>query len=105
LEAHRRVYAICNSKLGPYNDMTLLSLGNIAKTFMASGDAANALQAQARTDDAIEKSLALNLALGSERQKLVYFDNFLERTSRTIWLQTGLASAVPSAPVAPALAV
>ena len=40
LDSHRRAHAIFESKLGPYNDVTLLSLGNIAKTYMASGDAA-----------------------------------------------------------------
>ena len=40
LDSHRQAHAIFESKLGPYNDVTLLSQGNIAKTYMASGDAA-----------------------------------------------------------------
>jgi CHAT domain-containing protein len=55
------------------------------------GDVNNAIKFQALTDEALEKNLALNLATGSERQKLAFYDTVAERTDRTVSLQVRLA--------------
>jgi CHAT domain-containing protein/tetratricopeptide (TPR) repeat protein len=85
LETHFRALSIWENS-GPYNRGTLMALGNIARNYAASGDAANALAFQQRVDAVIETQLALNLAIGSERQKLAYVDSVAERTHRTISL-------------------
>ena len=91
LRLHTRVHATLLQELGPYHNLTLLSLGNIARTYASMGDVGNSLKFQTLTDEAIEQNLALNLAAGSERQKLAYVDSLAERTDRTISLQAGLA--------------
>lgn len=77
--------------LGPYHWNTLVSLGNIARTYSAMGDIPDAIKFQSLTDEAIERNLALNLAIGSERQKLAYFDTLADRTDRTVSLHAQLA--------------
>jgi CHAT domain-containing protein/Tfp pilus assembly protein PilF len=62
----------------------ILSLGNIARTYAARGDFSNALKFQSRVEAAIEVDMALNLAIGSERQKIAYLNRMAERTDRTI---------------------
>ena len=71
---------------GPYQDATLVAVGNIARTYAAVGDIANAIAYQRRADAIIEKQLTLNLALGSERQKLLILNGTAARTDRTISL-------------------
>jgi CHAT domain-containing protein/Tfp pilus assembly protein PilF len=97
LELHQRVYSIFEKSLGPYHGSTLVSIGNIARTYASMGDVANAVKFLALTDEVIEKNLALNLAIGSERQKLAFFDSLSERTERTISLHVRLAPGDPTA--------
>ncbi|HKB10467.1 MAG TPA: CHAT domain-containing tetratricopeptide repeat protein, partial [Vicinamibacterales bacterium] len=86
LELHLRALSIWDHANGPYQDATLVSAGNIARTYAAAGDIANALIYQRRTDAILEKQLALNLAIGSERQKLLVVNGAAPRTDRTISL-------------------
>ena len=73
LETHFRALRIWEKQRGgPYQRGTLLSVGNIARTYAARGDIANALAFQRRADAIVETQLALNLAVGSERQKLAF---------------------------------
>jgi CHAT domain-containing protein len=105
LELHQRVFSILQAALGPYHGLTLISIGNIAKTYAGLGDIANAVKFQILADEAIEKNLGLNLAIGSERQKLAYFDSLTERTDRTISLHADLAPNDPAARDLAALAI
>jgi CHAT domain-containing protein/lipopolysaccharide biosynthesis regulator YciM len=91
LEAHLRVLRISEATRGPYHPLTLLSLGNIAKTYAAQGNMAEAIKFQSRVDAVIERNIELNLAIGSERQKLSYLRGSSERTDRTISLSSDLA--------------
>jgi CHAT domain-containing protein len=91
LELHLRVRAMFEKSLGPYHGNTVVSLGNIVRTYASMGDAENTVKFQAIADEALEKNMALNLAVGSERQKLAYFDNFIDRTERSISYQVQLA--------------
>jgi CHAT domain-containing protein len=86
LETHFNALRIGEQSLGPYHQNTLLSVGNIARTSAASGDLSTALTFQSRADAIIERQLALNLAVGSERQKLAFVRSMSERTERTISL-------------------
>ncbi len=97
VELHTRCYAIWEKALGPYHANTLLSLGNLARTYAGMGDIPNAVKFQALTDTAIEKNLTMNLAIGSERQKLAYFESLSDRTDRTISLHVKLAPDNPAA--------
>src|SRR5262249_25067758 len=79
----------------PYNRLTFTVLGNIARTYAAMGDVANAAAFQARVDRVLETETALNLAIGSERQKLLLLNGDSERTDRTISLDLNLAHGDP----------
>lgn len=103
LEAHHRVLRIWETNWGPYHPYTLLSLGNIAKTYAAQGSIAEAIKFQARVDAVIERNIEMNLAVGSERQKLYYLNSIAERTDRTISLNANLAPNDPSASALAAL--
>jgi CHAT domain-containing protein len=78
-----------------------VALGNIANLYIARRDITNAIPFQRRVDERLEGALALNLAIGSERQKLAHFQSFAERTDRTISLHLRFA---PHDPTAAALA-
>lgn len=97
LEAHHRVLRISEATSGPYNPLTLQSLGNIAKTYAAQGNIAQAIRFQSRVDAVIERNIAMNLAVGSERMKLSYLRSVSERTDRTISLNVSLAPSDPNA--------
>ena len=87
LETHFRALRIWEKQRGgPYQTGTLLSVGNIAQTYLAAGDLPDAISFQRRADAIVEGQLALNLALGSERQKLAFVKSIAERTDRTISL-------------------
>ena len=86
IETHFRALQIWEQSTGDYSVPTLLSLGNIARTYARIGDIPNALAYQQRTDSVLEKQLALNAAVGSERQKLAMVASLSERTDRTISL-------------------
>src|SRR5262249_61387379 len=72
--------------VGPYRDLTRMSLANIANVHTLQGDAAHAVEYHARVDQVVEKRIELNLAVGSERHMLAYSDWMSERTDRTISL-------------------
>ena len=91
LEMYQRVLKIAEKSGGPYHGFTLVVLSNIANLYVARGDIANAITFQARADERLETILALRLAIGSERQKLAYFDSLAGRTNRTISLHVNHA--------------
>jgi len=91
LQMYQRVLEIAEKSAGPYHVLTITVLGNIANLYRVQGDIANAIVFQTRVDERLEAALALNLAIGSERQKLAYFDSLAERTDRTISLHVNLA--------------
>jgi len=105
LETHFRALHIWEHAAGPYQQATLLSVGNIAKTYAAAGDLANAIAYERRADTILEKELALNLAVGSERQKLTFVRSVSERTDRTISLHLDEARLDPAAGALAALVV
>jgi CHAT domain-containing protein len=86
LETHFEALRILERSAGPYSGGTILSLGNIARTYAEIDDIAHAVEYQRRVDAAIETQVALNLAIGSERQKLAFASSMADRTDRTISL-------------------
>ena len=69
-----------------YHRGTLTAVGNIAQLYWDTGEVSKAIPFQRRADAIIEKQLELNLAVGSERQKLAFVKRISERTDRTISL-------------------
>src|SRR5262249_31903656 len=69
--------------------------------YASMGDMPNAVAFTRRADAIVEKQLALNLSVGSEREKLAFLRSVAERTDRTISL--GLLQA-PEDPAAASLA-
>jgi CHAT domain-containing protein len=101
LTLHFRALAIREHTVGPYHPGTLNSVGSIARIYASMGDTPNAVAFTRRADAIVEKQLALNLSVGSEREKLAFLRSVAERTDRTISL--GLIQA-PDDPAAASLA-
>jgi CHAT domain-containing protein/tetratricopeptide (TPR) repeat protein len=97
LDTHFQALHILERTAGPYSGGTILSLGNIARTYAEIGDVAHAIEFQRRVDTAIETQVALNLAIGSERQKLVFASSMADRTDRTISLDVDTRFTHPDA--------
>jgi CHAT domain-containing protein/Tfp pilus assembly protein PilF len=97
LETHFRALHLWEKVAGPYARGTLVSVGNIARTYASEGDIPNALAFQRRADAILETQLSLDLAAGSERQKLALVRSVSERTDRTISLHLHEAPGDPDA--------
>jgi CHAT domain-containing protein/Tfp pilus assembly protein PilF len=97
LETQQRALKIAEKAVGPYHGLTLTLLANIARSYMAMGDRANAIQFQTRAEMGQETAAALDLVIGSERQKLAYVGDLGESSARTISLNLDLAPSDPEA--------
>ena len=85
-EAYERALDVLETAAGPYHSLTMMAVSNLARTYTLQGDTARALEYQARVDRILEKNIDLNLAIGSEREKLAYLGSVFERTARTVSL-------------------
>jgi CHAT domain-containing protein/Tfp pilus assembly protein PilF len=81
---HQRALEIREKGLGQEHHYVAYSLNNLARLYEAIGDVTQATNAQIRACSISEHNLALNLATGSERQKLVYLASFATQTNQTI---------------------
>lgn len=98
LATQRRVREIAEKSLGDFHELTLTSIGNTSNVYGAMGNLAKAAEFQRLWDARFERTLALNLSIGSERQKLAFTTRIEERTSRTVTLaKSGGQSTVDSA--------
>ena len=97
LQTYFRALHIWEKARGPYFPNTLTVVGNIARTYASAGDITNAIAFQRRADAIIERELSLNLAVGSERQKLAFVNSVSGRTDRTISLSLSEAPGNPDA--------
>lgn len=84
MELFIRALDILETASGPYDPATIMTLSNMARTSAAQNDSAHSLEYQARLDQLVEKSISLNLALGSEREKLDYIHTVAGYTEKTI---------------------
>jgi CHAT domain-containing protein/Tfp pilus assembly protein PilF len=96
-QLYRRTLTILENALGPEHPYIAGVLNEIAMLYAAMGNIAQAFTFLSRAYPVDERSLALNLAAGSERQKLAYLDLFSKRTDFTLSLQS---QAVPNDPQA-----
>jgi CHAT domain-containing protein/Tfp pilus assembly protein PilF len=102
LETHLRSLAMFERTVGPSAPFLLLSLVNVARTYAVLGDLANAVKYQTRLEQATETAIALNLSIGSDRQRVAYLAPMAERTERTLSLNLQMT---PGNPDSTALAV
>ena len=102
LETHLRALHMFERTVGPSAPLMILSLVNVARTYAVLGDLQNAVKYQTRAEQATERAIALNLFVGSERQRIAYLAPVAERTERTLSLNLQLT---PGDPDSTALAV
>jgi CHAT domain-containing protein/tetratricopeptide (TPR) repeat protein len=91
LETMTEALRVFEAAQGPYAGGTLIAVGNLARMYAAQRDFTNAIVFQRRADAIVEVQIALNLAVGSERQKLALVNSSVDRTDRTISLHLNLA--------------
>ena len=98
---YNRALGIREKALGKDHPETVSSLNDLAVLYTAKGDLVQAVKFQALANAASERSLARNLVIGSERQKLAYLATLSGQTDRTLSLHVRSA---PNDPIARNLA-
>jgi CHAT domain-containing protein/Tfp pilus assembly protein PilF len=93
----RRALAIWEKLLGPNHPRIAESLNNFAELYLVNGNIAQAIASQSRANVISERNFALNLATGSERQKLAYLSLFSKQTDFTLSLHSQAAPNDPQA--------
>jgi CHAT domain-containing protein len=92
LKQHLEALEILETVGGPHHASTLLELGNVARAFAAVPDIPKAIEYEKRFNEVLEKNIAMNLAIGSDREKLAYLRSWSFRTDRTISLHVRQAA-------------
>jgi CHAT domain-containing protein len=77
---------IMDATSSPYNPNTLKTVANVARAYASLGDPLRAYEYQARVDKMAEKFISLNLATGSEREKLAFVEQLRNYNERSIWM-------------------
>jgi len=77
---------IMDATSSPYNPNTLKTVANVARAYASMGDPVHAYEYQARVDKMAEKFISLNLATGSEREKLAFVELLRNYNERSIWM-------------------
>jgi CHAT domain-containing protein/tetratricopeptide (TPR) repeat protein len=91
-EMFARTIRISEASLGPDHAFVARHLGNLSRLYWAMGDSARALVAIQRLMAIEERNLPLNLSIGSERQKLAYFEPRMDDLEETISFHVQQAS-------------
>ncbi|MGH9837545.1 MAG: tetratricopeptide repeat protein [Blastocatellia bacterium] len=94
---YQRALAIREKSLGQEHPFVASSLNNLAKLYAAKNEATQAIAFQSRASTVKERNLALNLATGSERQKLAYLATLSAQTDEIISLHVHAAPTNPAA--------
>jgi CHAT domain-containing protein/tetratricopeptide (TPR) repeat protein len=97
LAVYQQAYDTLEKTAGPYHNVTLMAMNSLARTLAASGDLPAALERRAAVEHALDRAIGFNLAIGSEREKLTYLEQTLERMGRTLSLHLRLAPDNPAA--------
>jgi len=92
-----RALAIKEKVLGPEHKDIAVIFYSLAGLYSAKGDFDQAVKVQSHANSISERNLALNLATGSERQKLAYLALFSRQTDFTLWLHSHVAPNDPQA--------
>lgn len=83
---YRRALAIREKTLGAQHPSTAASLSNLAKLHEATGDISQAVAIRSRAQVIEERNISINLASGSERQKLAYLITLARSTHHSVYL-------------------
>jgi CHAT domain-containing protein/Tfp pilus assembly protein PilF len=94
---YRRALAIWEKSQGPEHPDVAVALNGLAALSALKNDIPQAITYLSRANSVDERNLALNLSLGSERQKLAYLSLFSKRTDFTLWLHSLAAPNNPQA--------
>jgi CHAT domain-containing protein/Tfp pilus assembly protein PilF len=94
---YQRALASFEKALGPQHILVAESLYGLALLYAAKGDLAQAITFQSRASAIGERNLALNLAAGSERQKLALLARFSRYIDFTLSLHSRYAPNDPRA--------
>jgi CHAT domain-containing protein len=87
-----RVMEMTAASLGPEHPDVARHLSNLAQLYAASGERSKALKVLQRRTSIEEKYLPLQLAAGSERQKLAFLEPFEGRFDEVITFHVGQAA-------------
>ena len=85
-ELFKRALSILEVSAGPYNRLTLQAIGSMQTVTAAEGKSAEAIEYSERANAGFEKNIELNLATGSERDKLQFADLIEESKDRILSL-------------------
>jgi CHAT domain-containing protein/Tfp pilus assembly protein PilF len=93
---YRRALVIWEKSLGPESPQVATSLNHLSELYAARGDLAQAMTFQSRANAVSERNIALNLATGSEHQKLAYLATLSAQTDQTVSLHAHSAPDNPT---------
>ena len=94
---YRRALLIRENTLGQDNPGVGEVLSGLSLLLAVKGDVGQAIKLQQRASEIDERNISLNLAIGSERQKLAFIKNLFDRTNQNIVIQTQYAPDNPTA--------
>lgn len=94
---YRRALAIRENVLGAEHPDTAQLLNNLAILYEVTSDISRAVIFRSRAQAIEERNIALNLATGSERQKIAYLKTLANTTAYSVRLHVRLAPADPTA--------
>ncbi len=97
IETYQRALAILEKAAGPYHEWTLITLSVLAKAYAAQGDPSHAMDYLVRMNEGAETNLSLNLAIGSEYERVAYADKLAWHTSFAITFNVAEAPHDPAA--------
>jgi CHAT domain-containing protein/Tfp pilus assembly protein PilF len=95
--SYERALSIWEKTTGPEHPFITYTLKGLSALHAAKGDFARAIRFLARAIAYSERDLTLNLATGSERQKLAYLALFSKQTQFTLSLHSQIARDDPQA--------
>jgi len=93
----QRTLEIFEKTLGPDHPNVSSSLHNLASLYDEKGDLAMAVKLQTRSNEIVERNLALILTTGSEEQKSLFLDTLSNYTHYTVSLNTRRSGDSPEA--------
>jgi CHAT domain-containing protein/Flp pilus assembly protein TadD len=94
---YQRALTMREKVLGPEHPDVANPLSRLAVLYAAIGNITQAIAFQSRANAIDEGYFAINLAIGSERQKLTYLSKFSVETDFTLWLHSQAAPNDPQA--------
>ena len=86
LDMYQQAFDVLEKTAGPYHNLTLMAINNAARTLAARGEIEAAVARRATFERLLDRTIAFNLAIGSDREKLAYLEQTFERMGRTISL-------------------